>query len=331
MTWNGQHVLVTGGGGFIGSHLVEKLVREGAEVRVLIHYNSANRWGNLELLSPEIRNQIDVQCGDIQDPFFVNEIVKGCETVFHLAALIAIPYSYRAPQTYVSTNITGTLNIMQAAKAHAVRRVVHTSTSEAYGTAQYCPIDEKHPLQGQSPYSASKIGADKIAESFYCSYELPVATLRPFNTFGPRQSARAIIPTIITQALTTKNKKIRLGSLTPVRDLLYVKDTVAGFMQLAQCDEAIGKVTNVGNGKGITMGELARLILDQIDPEIQIETDQQRIRPEKSEVMQLICCAEKAKERMGWTPQYSLKEGLIETIEYMKQHLNQYKTDQYTI
>ena len=326
-----KKVLVTGAGGFIGSHLVEELVVQGYQVRALVKYNSRNDWGNIELLQDETKNELEIVSGDIEDPFLCQKITRGVEHIYHLAALIAIPYSYVAPESYVNTNIKGTMNILQAALHNDVQKIVHTSTSETYGTALYTPIDENHPLQGQSPYSASKIGADKIAESYYLSFGLPVATLRPFNNYGPRQSARAVIPTIISQAFTTKNKKIKLGALEPVRDLLFVKDTAKAFIKTAQSHETRGEVLNVGFGKGISIGDLARHILDMIDPSIEILTDKERIRPEKSEVQKLICNAEKAKQMIGWEPAYSLDEGLKSTIANIEKNIDHYKPGIYNL
>lgn len=325
-----RKILVTGAGGFIGSHLVERLVAEGCQVRAMVHYNSGGKWGNLEILPEEVKQQIEVFPGDVTDPFSVHKAVEGCEVVFHLAALIAIPYSYIAPQSYVSTNVTGTLNVMEASRSCGIQKVVHTSTSEAYGTAIYTPIDEKHPLQGQSPYSASKIGADKVAESYFCSFNLPVSTIRPFNTYGPRQSARAVIPTIISQILAGK-KTVKLGSLSPVRDFNYVKDTVDGFIKTALSDQSIGEVINVGFGAGITIGELAGLIMEIIGKEVQIVSDDFRVRPENSEVFELICSNSKAKELIDWEPRFALKEGLGETIKFIEKNLSLYKTDIYSI
>lgn len=325
----GKSVIVTGAAGFIGSHLTEALVLKGAKVKAFVHYNSFNNRGNLELLPKNILKEIEIFSGDITDPFSVDKAIKGVDLVFHLAALIAIPYSYIAPASYVATNVSGTLNVMEACKNHGVEKVVHTSTSETYGTAIYTPIDEKHPLQGQSPYSASKIGADKIAESFYLSFNVPVATIRPFNTYGPRQSARAVIPTIISQALV--NEEIKLGSLDPVRDFNYVKDTVAGFLAICQSEKTIGEVTNVGSGKATTIGELAKTILAIIGGNKKIISDEQRIRPEKSEVMQLLCNYQKAKDIAAWEPSYNLKQGLEETVEFIKNNSNLYKTDIYNV
>lgn len=324
-----SRLLVTGAAGFIGSHLTEHLVQRGANVRAYVHYNSRNDWGLLELLPKDILSEVEVVVGDVQDPFSVRKAIAGCQTVFHLSSLIAIPYSYVAPQSYVTTNVLGAVNVMQAALAEGVARVVHTSTSECYGTAQYVPIDEKHPLQGQSPYSASKIGADMIAESYYRSFGLPVATIRPFNTYGPRQSARAVIPTIIAQAL--KGEVVKLGSLTPTRDLNYVDDTVEGFLRVAEGSAAVGTVTNVGSGREIAIGDLAQLIFRLLGKEARIETDDQRVRPEKSEVERLLCDNRKAKELLGWEPKVALEEGLRRTIEWFAEHQARYKADLYNL
>lgn len=329
MNWQNEKVLVTGGAGFIGSHLTEKLLELGAQVKVLLHYNSRNNWGHLEYVAPDIINQVEIFQGDVQDPFAVQKAVDGCQVVFHLASLIAIPYSYVAPASYVDTNVKGTLNVMEACLKAGVSRVIHTSTSETYGTAIYAPIDEKHPLQGQSPYSASKIGADKIVESYYRSFDLPVSTLRPFNTFGPRQSARAVIPTIISQALASD--VIVLGSLCPVRDLTYVKDTVQGFIKMAESERVIGEVINIGNGKGITIGDLANQIITLFDKNIEIRTEEKRVRPEKSEVMKLICDNSKAEAFMDWRPTYTLDSGLKETVEFISAHLDHYKPKIYNL
>ena len=324
-----KKVLVTGAGGFIGSNLVEELVKGGASVKALVHYNSRNDWGNIEELPKQVKNEIEVVAGDIRDAFAMQKCVKGCDIVFHLAALIGIPYSYVAPEAYVDTNIKGTLNMLQAALVNNVGRFVHTSTSETYGTAIYTPIDEKHPLQGQSPYSASKIGADKMAESYYLSFGLPVSTIRPFNTYGIRQSARAIIPTVISQALI--KDKIQLGSLSPVRDLTFVKDTVNGFIKIAGSEKAIGEVINVGSGFGITVGDLVNKIFSIMGKQVEVLLDESRVRPEKSEVMQLIADNSKAKELAGWQPTVSFDDGLKLTIEWIKDHINNYKTDIYNV
>lgn len=329
MNWQDKQVLVTGAGGFIGSHLVDELLNKGAEVTAFVHYNARNDWGMLEGRYNDKTPNLTVIAGDVTDSLFVKKAVSEKEYVFHLAALIGIPYSYVAPESYINTNVKGTLNIMQACLDAGVKRVVHTSTSEVYGTAQYTPIDEQHPLQGQSPYSASKIGGDKIAESFYCSFELPVTTIRPFNTFGPRQSTRAVIPTIITQALTSNS--IKLGSLTPIRDLTYVADTVQGFIKFAESKKTIGKTVNTGSGREVTIGDLANIIIRQVNPDATIVCEQERIRPDKSEVMQLLCDNRSAKDLAGWEPQYSLEDGLSRTIDWMKEHISSYKAGIYTV
>jgi len=327
--WTNKKVLVTGAGGFIGSHLTERLVKEGAKVKAFLHYNSRNDWGLLELLPKDILDEIEIFTGDIQDPFAVGKAVSGCSIVFHLASLIAIPYSYIAPQSFVTTNVLGAVNVMEAALKEDVKRVVHTSTSEVYGTAKYVPIDEKHPLQGQSPYSASKIGADKIAESYYRSFNLPVATIRPFNTYGPRQSARAVIPTIITQVL--KGDKLKLGDLTPTRDLNFVYDTVEGFLKMACVPEAIGEVINIGSGKEISIGDLAKKIMSLIGKEVPIVTEEIRKRPKKSEVQRLLADNSKAKKLLNWQPKYTIDEGLKITIDWISKNLNKYKVDIYNV
>jgi NAD dependent epimerase/dehydratase len=329
MKWKEKRVLVTGAGGFIGSHLVDELLNKGAEVTAFVHYNARNDWGMLEGRYDDKTPNLNVIAGDVTDSLFVKKAVTEKDYVFHLAALIGIPYSYVAPESYINTNIKGTLNIMQACLDAGVDRVVQTSTSEVYGTAKYTPIDEKHPLQGQSPYSASKIGADKIAESFYCSFGLPVTTIRPFNTFGPRQSTRAVIPTIITQALTSNS--IKLGSLTPIRDLTFVADTVQGFIKFAESQKTVGKTINTGSGRGVTIGELAALIIERVNPDAKIICENERIRPDKSEVMQLLCDNRYAKELAGWEPRYSLEDGLTLTINWMKEHISSYKTGLYTV
>lgn len=329
MKWQDKPVLVTGAGGFIGSHLVDELLRRGADVTAFVHYNARNDWGMLEGHYTDATPHLHVIAGDVTDAGFVKKAVVDKEVVFHLAALIGIPYSYVAPESYVNTNIKGTLNVMQACLDEKTRRIITTSTSEVYGTAQYTPIDENHPLQGQSPYSASKIGADKIAESFNLSFDLPVTTIRPFNTFGPRQSTRAVIPTIITQALTTN--KIKLGSLTPIRDLTYVADTVSGFISLAESKKTVGRTVNTGSGRGVTIGELAEIIIKKVNPKVKIVCEQKRVRPEKSEVMQLLCDNRLANELAGWKPSYSLEDGLDLTIDWMKEHIASYKTGVYTV
>lgn len=325
-----KKVLVTGADGFIGSHLTESLLEKGYEVKAFTMYNSFNTWGWLDTLPKEKLNQIEIFSGDVRDPNGVKEALKGMDGVFHLAALIAIPFSYHSPDSYVDTNIKGTLNVLQAARALETERVLITSTSEVYGTAQYVPIDEKHPFQGQSPYSATKIGADRLAESFYRSFNLPVSIVRPFNTYGPRQSARAVIPTIISQLLSGK-EEIRLGSLTPTRDFNYVKDTAAGFIAIAESDKTIGEEINIATQQEISIGELADEIIRQINPRAQIICDEQRLRPEKSEVNRLLGANEKIKKLTDWKMQYTFEQGIRETIEWMKWHLNSYKSDIYNL
>ena len=330
MKIEGKTILVTGAGGFIGSHLVEALASKGAELKIFIRYNSRNDFGMIKHIPSDIRNNLDVITGDIIDFSTVKKAVKNCDIVFHLAALIGIPYSYVAPGRYVDTNIKGTLNILQASREEGVEKIIHTSTSEVYGTAKYVPIDENHPLEGQSPYSASKIGADMLAHSYFFSFNTPIVIIRPFNTFGPRQSARAVIPTIISQALS--ENKVNLGMLTTVRDFTYVNDTVNGFIKVAESDISIGDIFNIGTGTGITIGELAKKILTIMEcQDIPIYTDCNRIRPEKSEVLNLICDNSKAKSMIGWSPRYSLDEGLKETIEWVRQNKNIYKSGVYNI
>ena len=325
--WQGVPVLVTGAGGFIGSHLVERLAGLGADVRALVRYNSRGLRGHLDGLPAEVQARLKVVSGDVRDSYFVDRVTEGVRCVFHLSSLIAIPYSYEAPQSYVDTNISGALNVFQAALRHKVARVVHTSTSEVYGTAVYTPIDEAHPLQGQSPYSASKIGADKLAESFHRSFELPVATLRPFNTFGPRQSARAVIPTIIAQALARDH--VELGALDPVRDLTFVDDTVSAFLRMAEVPEAVGETIHVGTGVGVTIGELAKRILSLLAVERPIRTSDERVRPDKSEVRTLLCNPEKAARVLGWAPRVTLDDGLERAIAYVRAHLSDYRAEIY--
>ncbi|HEY9855757.1 MAG TPA: GDP-mannose 4,6-dehydratase [Stenomitos sp.] len=329
MSWTGKRVLITGAGGFIGSHLTERLVREGATVTAFIRYNSRGREGWLSDSPPEIRQDLNVIAGDLKDGDAVRRAIRKQDVVFHLGALIAIPYSYVQPHDYVQTNIVGTANVLDACRDSEVSRLVHTSTSEVYGTARYVPIDENHPLQGQSPYSASKIGADKLVEAYHRSFDLPAVTVRPFNTYGPRQSARAVIPTVISQALVKDH--VRLGSLSPTRDLTYVSDTVAGFLALASCDAAIGRTVNLGVGKEISIGDLAALILSLIDHPVALLTDDVRVRPAKSEVERLLSNNHLATELTGWSPQVSLKEGLARTVEWIKQHPEEYRVDQYSI
>ncbi len=323
-------ILVTGADGFIGSHLTEELVKKGYKVRTFVYYNSFNTWGWLDILPDSIMENVEIFQGDIRDPNGVEEAAKGMDAVFHLAALIAIPFSYYSPDTYVDTNIKGTLNILQAARKQNLKRVLITSTSEVYGTAQYVPIDEKHPFQGQSPYSATKIAADRLAESFYRSFGLPVTIVRPFNTYGPRQSARAVIPTIITQLLSGRTE-IKLGSLTPTRDFNYVKDTVNGFISIYESDKTIGEEINIATQKEISIGDMAKELIKQINPNAQIVCDEQRLRPEKSEVNRLLGCNEKIMRLTGWKPQYDLEKGLAETISFFETNINKYKANIYNI
>lgn len=331
-----QKILVTGADGFIGSHLTEELVRQGYSVKAFVLYNSFNSWGWLDHSPKDILESLEVFSGDIRDPYGVKEAMKGCDIVLHLAALISIPYSYHSPATYVDTNVKGTLNVVQAARELDIEKVVHTSTSEVYGTAQFVPITEEHPLQGQSPYSASKIGADQIAMSFYHSFNTPVSIIRPFNTYGPRQSARAVIPTVITQ-IANGTRKIKLGALHPTRDFNYVKDTVRGFIAIAESEKSIGEVINIGSNFEISIGDTVKLIAEVMGVEIEIETDEVRLRPEKSEVNRLWADNTKAKQLVGWEPLYGgregFKRGLAETVEWFMNPANlaKYKSDRYNI
>lgn len=327
MGLNGKRVLVTGAGGFIGSHLAERLVKAGAQVRAMVHYNALGTWGWLD--RSDLAKEMEIYAGDITDVGSVSRALKNTEIVFHLAALIAIPYSYLAPTSYVRTNMEGTLNILNATRDQGIGRVVHTSTSEVYGTAQSVPIKEKHPLQGQSPYSASKIAADKMAEAFYCSFDLPVVTVRPFNTFGPRQSARAVIPTIITQLLA--GAELKLGNLHPTRDLNFVDNTVEGFLAAALAPKAIGQTINLGSGREISIGELAQLIGKLTGVPVEITQEQQRQRPETSEVERLLADNSLAKELLDWEPRVGLEQGLQNTIDWLKDNLNQYRTGEYAV
>lgn len=321
--------LVTGADGFIGSHLVEHLMEQGLEVKAFTYYNSFNTWGWIDSFPKEKQKQIEIFSGDIRDPNGIRQAMKGTDVVFHLAALIAIPFSYHSPDSYVDTNIKGTLNVLQAARDLGTRVLV-TSTSEVYGTAQYVPIDERHPFQGQSPYSATKIGADRLAESFYRSFELPVTIVRPFNTYGPRQSARAVIPTIITQLLNGY-QEIKLGSLTPTRDFNYVKDTVNGFYEIYKSDKTIGEEINIATQKEISIGELAKEIIQQINRNAKIICEEERLRPAKSEVNRLLGSNKKILKLTDWTPQYSLQQGIQETITWIKENLKSYKADIYNL
>jgi len=323
-------VLVTGAGGFIGSHLTEELVGQGEEVRAFVRYNSRDERGLLEDSPKEIQNQIEIVPGDLKDPDGVRKAVKGCSKIFHLGALIAIPYSYVHPFDFIQTNVVGTAHLLNAClQEGTLERFVHTSTSEVYGTAQYIPIDEKHPLQAQSPYAASKIAADQLVESYYLSFGFPVATIRPFNTFGPRQSLRAVIPTVVSQAID--DKKIRLGNTQPRRDFLFVKDTVRGFIQVGKCEGAVGKVVNIGTGTDISIEELVTKVLGLMGKRGEVEVEDWRIRPEKSEVMQLLSDTRLAQKLFQWTPRYTLEQGLRETIEWYRRNLTRFKVGSYPL
>jgi len=328
----GRKVLVTGADGFIGSHLVEALLDRGCDVKAFVFYNSFNSWGWLDTLSLEQQRKLDVFAGDIRDPNGVRQAMEGCDVVFHLAALIAIPFSYHSPDSYIDTNIKGTLNVLQAAKLLGTSRVLVTSTSEVYGTAQYAPIDEKHPFQGQSPYSATKIGADRLAESFFRSFEMPVVIVRPFNTYGPRQSARAVIPTIITQLLSGKTE-LQLGSLTPTRDFNFVTDTVSGFIALAESEETVGEEVNIATGTEHTVRDVANYLISEINPNAKLVVEEERLRPEKSEVFRLIGDAKKIKSLTMWRPQFDLYAGLHETVSWFRkpENLSRYKAWLYNI
>ncbi|MEG0978949.1 MAG: NAD-dependent 4,6-dehydratase LegB [Oscillospiraceae bacterium] len=325
-----KKVVITGSDGFIGSHLVEHMLNEGYDVRAFVYYNSFNNWGWLDTFPKEVLKNIEIFQGDVRDPNAVRKSLEGMNAVLHLAALIAIPYSYYAPDAYVDTNIKGTLNILQGAITEKLERVLITSTSEVYGTAKYVPIDEDHPYQGQSPYSATKIGADRLGESFYRSFDLPLSIVRPFNTFGPRQSARAIITTIITQLLAGK-EEIELGSLTPTRDFNYVKDTVRGFESILRSDKTIGQEINIATSKEISIGDLANELINQINPKAKIICDEQRLRPSKSEVERLLGDNKKIKELTDWEPKYTFEQGIKETIEWMRNNLDKYKFDIYNV
>lgn len=332
MELKGKKVLVTGADGFIGSHLVEAILERGCDVRAFVFYNSFNSWGWLDALSAERQKQLDVFAGDIRDPNGVRQAMEGCDVVFHLAALIAIPFSYHSPDSYIDTNIKGTLNVLQAAKLLGTSKVLVTSTSEVYGTAQYAPIDEKHPFQGQSPYSATKIGADRLAESFFRSFGTPVVIVRPFNTYGPRQSARAVIPTIITQLLSGKTE-LKLGGLTPTRDFNFVTDTVNGFIALAESDQTIGEEVNIATGTEHTVGDVANYLISEINPKAKLVVEEERLRPEKSEVFRLIGDARKIKSLTQWKPQFDLNAGLHETVSWFRkpENLSRYKAWLYNI
>jgi NAD dependent epimerase/dehydratase len=332
MNLSNKKVLVTGADGFIGSHLVEALMDRGCDVRAFVYYNSFNSWGWLDTLPADKLKSLDVFAGDIRDPNGVAKAMEGCDVVFHLAALIAIPFSYHSPDSYVDTNIKGTLNVLQAANRLGTERVLVTSTSEVYGTAQYAPIDEKHPFQGQSPYSATKIGADRLAESFFRSFDTPVVIVRPFNTYGPRQSARAVIPTVITQLLSGETE-LRLGSLTPTRDFNYVKDTAQGFIALAESDATVGQEINIATGVEHTIGDVANVLISELNPDARVVTDEQRLRPDASEVFRLMGDNSKITTLTPWRPAYDLSAGLRDTIDWFKQpdNLARYKTWLYNV
>ena len=332
MVKNNKSILITGADGFIGSHLTELLVSRGFRVKAFIHYNSFNSYGWLDTISTETKKRIDFFLGDIRDPNGVREASKGIDIIYHLAALIAIPFSYQSPDSYIDTNVKGTLNILQAARDNKVQRVLVTSTSEVYGTAQYVPITELHPKQPQSPYSASKIGADAIADSFFRSFDLSITIVRPFNTFGPRQSARAVIPTIITQLLQGADE-IKLGDITPTRDLLYIKDTIDGFLKIAECKELIGEEVNIATQSEISIGDLAKVLINEINPRAKIITEDIRFRPEKSEVLRLFGSNEKLKSLTNWQQKYTLTQGLKETISWYRdsENLKSYKSDIYNV
>lgn len=330
MNWKGTRVVVTGAGGFIGSHLTEELARRGAKVRALTHYNSRGHWGFLEDLDPALKSRVTIVPGDVGDPGCVDDLIKGAEAVFHLAALIAIPHSYSAPASYVTTNITGTLNVLQACRRFGVKKLVHTSTSETYGTALFVPITEEHPIQAQSPYAATKAAADHLALSYEKSFGLPVAVIRPFNTYGPRQSARAVIPTIACQLLTGR-ERLDLGATTPVRDFNFVADTVEGFLAVAASPKTVGEVVNIGSGRGVTIGETARLLMKLTGRKAVIAEDKARLRPERSEVMRLICGNRKALRLSGWRPRTPLEQGLARTVEYVRSRLSDYKAGLYNV
>ncbi len=323
-------VMVTGADGFIGSHLTEELVKSGEKVKAFCLYNSFGSAGWIDSLPPEIKNEIEIFMGDVRDPNGVRTAMRGVQRVYHLAALIAIPFSYHSPDSYVDTNIKGTLNVLNAAREVGTERIMVTSTSEVYGTAQYVPIDEKHPFQGQSPYSATKIGADRLAESFYRSFDLPVSIVRPFNTYGPRQSGRAVIPTIITQLLAGQTE-IKLGKLSPTRDFNYVKDTARGFMAIADCDAAIGQELNIATGVEHSIGDLANELIAQINPNARVVCEEERLRPEKSEVNRLLGDSTRLRQLTGWAPQYTFEQGLAETIEFLRANLASYKPGQYIL
>ncbi|MBI4061465.1 MAG: SDR family NAD(P)-dependent oxidoreductase [Elusimicrobia bacterium] len=330
MNWKNSSVVVTGAGGFIGSHLTEELARQGAKVRALVHYNSRGHWGFLEDLDPQLKKRVEIRAGDVTDASCVHDLVAGADAVFHLAALIAIPYSYAAPASYVAANVQGTLNVLEACRRRRVGKLVHTSTSETYGTARFVPITEEHPLQAQSPYAATKVAADQLALSFEKSFGLPVAVCRPFNTYGPRQSARAVIPAIACQLLQNE-PVLRLGSLSPVRDFNFVSDTVDGFLAIAAAKAAVGEVTNICSGRGVTIGETVRLLTKLTGRRAQVREDRARVRPERSEVMRLIGSNAKARKLTGWRPRVTLEQGLARTVEHVRGRLADYKAGLYNV
>ena len=329
MNWKNKKVLVTGAGGFVGSHLVERLYQLGAKVRAFVRYNSRADCGLLKIIPEDIRDKIEMIYGDLRDEDAVSEACRGVDIVFHLASLIAIPYSYIHPREVIESNVIGTLNVVNAVKQHKVSKLIHTSTSEVYGTAQYVPIDEKHPLQGQSPYSASKIAADKTVESFYLSFDIPCVTIRPFNVYGPRQSARAVIPTIIIQAL--RNNKVYLGALQPIRDFTFIEDTVDGFILMAEAKDIFGQVINIGSGYGVSVKELVKKIGQILGKKLQIIIEKERLRPEKSEVLRLIANNKKAKELIKWSPKRNLNDGLKLTVDWFKSNLQMYEALKFQI
>jgi NAD dependent epimerase/dehydratase len=326
----GKTILITGAGGFIGSHVVEEAVRRGARVRAFVRYNSRNDWGRVEELPREVRDSIEVCAGDVRDGGYVRKLVKESQVVLHLAALIGIPFSYIAPESYIQVNVEGALNVLKASLEEGVERVVHTSSSEVYGTAQYVPIDENHPLQPQSPYSASKIAADMLAESFYRSFDLPVIIIRPFNTYGPRQSARAVIPSILSQ-LASGNGDLRLGDVEPVRDFTYVEDMARAFLDLACCDDGVGKTVNVGTGEGISIGEMVKLAMEVTGVRAEVRQEIERLRPPKSEVYSLVCSSELARELIRWEPKVKIRDGLAKTWDYIQTKILEYKAWSYNV
>jgi dTDP-glucose 4,6-dehydratase len=329
MEWKDRLVFVTGAGGFIGSYLVEELAGRGARVRAFVRYNSRGDWGYLNTLAPQLRERVEVVAGDLRDADAVTQAMRGTTVAFHLGAMVSIPYSYVHPREVADTNVFGTLNVLTAARDLKLERVIHTSTSEVYGTAQYVPIDEKHPLVGQSPYSASKIGADQLAESFHRSYGLPVAVARPFNTYGPRQSARAVIPTIISQAIA--GERLFIGARHPTRDLNFVTDTVRGFVRVAECPEAVGQVINLGTGREISVGDLVDTIVRLVGRRVEVTFDATRLRPDRSEVERLLADNSKARQLLGWAPEVSLEDGLTRTIQWISEHASLYRPREYAV